>query len=116
MDARSAAVGIAWGSGGLCPTSPVAGGHGNPLRVPITTSAEERHRHQPASAERRFLGCPGHRLRPRFGRLYVSVLRTEMASLATLLITWGTRLRRLIEGGRFSWTAKGISTTFFFSR
>ena len=51
MDARSAAVDIAWGPGGLCPTSPIAGWHGNPLRVPIKTSPEE-HSWPTASAER----------------------------------------------------------------
>jgi hypothetical protein len=50
--ARSAAVGVAWGAGELCSPRTTAGGYGNPPRVPIKTSAEERSRHQPASAER----------------------------------------------------------------
>ena len=55
--------------------------------------------------------------RPSFERRsYTSFRRTEIANRATLFRTWGTRLSKLIEGGRFSCTAKGISTTFFFSR
>jgi hypothetical protein len=53
MDARSAAVGmrlLAWASGGLCPTRPVAGRVGNPLRVSMTIEGSSLSRPRKPSA------------------------------------------------------------------
>lgn len=44
------------------------------------------------------------------------LIRMAQVSLTTLFSTFGTRLNRLIEGGRFSITRTGISSTRSSSR